>query len=90
MIQQLAEANPQLAQGLAQNPELLYQMFSQGAAGLEGGEEGEFPPGAQVIQVTAEERDAIARVGFHCCSPHQHFLICHIVGGSWLSPAGRY
>ncbi|KAI0302728.1 hypothetical protein BC826DRAFT_904156 [Russula brevipes] len=62
MIQQLAEANPQLAQGLAQNPELLYQMFSQGAAGLEGGEEGDFPPGAQVIQVTAEERDAIARL----------------------------
>jgi len=61
MIQQLAEANPQLAQGLAQNPELLYQMFSQGA-GLEGAEEGDLPPGAQVIQVTPEERDAIARL----------------------------
>ncbi|KAI0255161.1 hypothetical protein BJV78DRAFT_1273745 [Lactifluus subvellereus] len=60
MIQQLAASNPQLAQGLAQNPELLYQLLNS-SLGAEGGEEGDLlPPGAHVIQVTPEERDAIA------------------------------
>ncbi|KAI0256377.1 hypothetical protein BJV78DRAFT_1368495 [Lactifluus subvellereus] len=64
MIQQLAASNPQLAQGLAQNPELLYQLLNS-SLGAEGGEEGDLlPPGAHVIQVTPEERDAIARASF--------------------------
>lgn len=70
-VQQLAAANPALAQQLSQNPELLLQLLG-GAGGMmgeggegEGGEwdgEGAPPPGAQVLSVTAEERDAIARV----------------------------
>jgi hypothetical protein len=59
MIQQLAQNNPGLAQALAANPEALLDLL-----GGEVGEDGEpIPPGAQVLSVTPEERDAIARVG---------------------------
>lgn len=57
---------PQLAQALAQNPELLMQLLGAGGAGGEGmegdDEDAPIPPGAQVISVTEEERDAINRV----------------------------
>jgi len=62
MIQELAATNPQIAQSIAQNPDLLFQLLNNPNLG-EGGEEGDFvPPGAHVIQVTPEERDAIARL----------------------------
>ncbi|KAA1473979.1 UV excision repair protein Rad23 [Dentipellis sp. KUC8613] len=60
LIQQLAGANPQLAQLIASNPEALFQILGGG----EGGEfdEGELPPGTQVINVTPEEQAAIERL----------------------------
>lgn len=62
MIQQLAQNNPQLAQALAQNPEALLELLGGTDAGL--GEDGDpIPPGAHVLSVTPEERDAIERVG---------------------------
>jgi len=65
MIQQLAQANPQLAQALANNPEALMQLLGTddlGGVGLgEEGEEG-IPEGATVLNVTEEERAAIERL----------------------------
>ncbi|KAF9446383.1 UV excision repair protein Rad23 [Macrolepiota fuliginosa MF-IS2] len=60
VIQQLAAANPQLAQLLASNPEALFQIL--GADPGEDGEDGGIPPGAQVVSVTPEERAAIERL----------------------------
>jgi UV excision repair protein RAD23 len=60
IIQQLAAANPQLAQAITQNPELLMQLLGGGEG--DEGDEGELPPGAHAIQVTPEERAAIERV----------------------------
>jgi len=67
LIQQLAASNPALAQALAENPELLYQLLAGGEAGAGGQHpdlEGDdaVPPGAHVINVTPEERDAIDRL----------------------------
>lgn len=63
-MQQLAASNPQLAEQLASQPELLYQLLggvgAGGAGGFEGEGEGGIPPGA--IQVTEEEHAAIQRV----------------------------
>ncbi len=59
VIQEIAAQNPQLAQLFAQNPEALAQILG---GELGDDEEGEIPPGAQVIQVTEEERAAIERV----------------------------
>ena len=60
LIQELAQNNPRFAQQLAQNPEAIMQLLG---AGLDDDEEGGgIPPGAQVIQVTEEERAAIERV----------------------------
>jgi len=69
LIQQLAASNPGFAQALSQNPELLYQILGAAGAGGEfaddddeaGGAPG-VPPGATVISVTPEERDAIERL----------------------------
>lgn len=51
-----------MAQALAANPDMLLQLLGAGEGDEEGGPEGEVPPGAQVISVTVEEREAIARV----------------------------
>ncbi|OJT12491.1 UV excision repair protein rhp23 [Trametes pubescens] len=59
VIQEIAAQNPQLAQLFAQNPEALAQILG---GELGDDEEGEIPPGAQVIQVTEEERAAIERL----------------------------
>jgi len=89
MLQQLAQSNPQLAQALAHNPEALLDLLG----GEEGvGDDGEpIPPGAQVLSVTPEERDAIERVGYFC---HLSSGTCpdlsYKVGGSWLSSTGCY
>ncbi|KEP53408.1 UV excision repair protein RAD23 [Rhizoctonia solani 123E] len=62
MIQQLAQTNPAIAQQLTQNPELLFQILG----GMQGEEfdegEGSIPPGAQVINITEDERAAIERL----------------------------
>ncbi|KAI0028748.1 hypothetical protein K488DRAFT_57870 [Vararia minispora EC-137] len=64
MLQELAARNPQLAQQVASNPAALYQLFGgddlEGAGDGEGGVPGF--PGATVVQVTPEEREAIERL----------------------------
>ncbi|KAI5118459.1 hypothetical protein M0805_006278 [Coniferiporia weirii] len=68
MVQQIAQSNPGLAQYLEQNPEALLQLLGTmgGEGGFDDGEgeggEGAIPPGAQVVQVTPEERAAIERL----------------------------
>ncbi|KAG8991129.1 hypothetical protein FRB93_002909 [Tulasnella sp. JGI-2019a] len=75
LVQQLASSNPGLAQALNDNPEILYNLLAGSTPGnaasgeamagdidMEGDEDGPVPPGAQVISVTAEERDAIDRL----------------------------
>lgn len=55
-----------MAQLIAQNPEALFQLLG-GEGGLDfedDGGEGGLPPGAQVINITEEERQAIERVRF--------------------------
>lgn len=65
LIQQLAHFNPEIAQAIAQNPEALLQLL---APDDEEGQDGEqVPPGAQVLNVTPEERDAIQRVSWLDC-----------------------
>lgn len=58
ILQQVAAGNPQVAQLIGQNSEQFLQLLSEDV----GGDESELPPGAQVLQVTEEERDAIERV----------------------------
>lgn len=68
MIQQIAQANPGLAEYLGQNPEALLQLLGTlgGEGGFDDGEgEGGAPPGSHVVQVTPEERAAIERVRIH-------------------------
>lgn len=56
VLQQLAASNPGIAQALAQNPEALMQLL-----GLDGEEAGG-AGGQHVVEVTAEENEAIQRV----------------------------
>lgn len=58
VIQQLAQNNPQMAQALANNPDALLQLLGEGQDDMDT----DIPPGAQVISVTPEEREAIQRV----------------------------
>lgn len=81
MIQQIAQSNPALAEHLNQNPAALLELL--GTLGGEGGFEddgeggdgdGPVPPGAQVVQVTAEERAAIERVSFSENEHLHHYM----------------
>lgn len=58
ILQQVAAANPQLAQIITQNPEQFMQLLAEDG----GDEDVALPPGAQQISVTEEEREAIERV----------------------------
>jgi len=63
LIQQIAATNPGLLQHLGANPEQAIADVLQSAAdGQEDDDEDPVPPGAQVVSVTVEERDAIERV----------------------------
>ena len=57
ILQQVAAGNPQLAQIITQNPEQFMQLLAE-----DGDEDVALPPGAQQIQVTEDEREAIERV----------------------------
>ena len=64
VIQQIAQSNPQLAQLLASNPESLLDILNEGLDPGVGDDGEAIPPGAQVVNVTVEERAAIERVSF--------------------------
>lgn len=68
LIQQLAAANPQLAETFANNPEALLNMLAASAEGGdgEGGEGVPGLPGVQVVNITPEEQAAIERVSCQC------------------------
>lgn len=55
LLQQLAEQNPGIAQMVAQDPDMLYQLL-----GVEAGQL--VPPGATVVHLTAQEAEAVQRV----------------------------
>jgi len=83
LIQQLAQANPALAQSLNQHPELLYQLLGgmEGEGGeFDDGEGGQLPPGAQVVSVTAEEAEAIGRVRTLLFGSRLDFTMCGLNG----------
>lgn len=61
LVQQIAQSNPQLAQTLGEHPEALAQLLGEMEEFGEDGE-GALPPGAQVVNVTEDERAAIERV----------------------------
>ncbi|KAH8982674.1 hypothetical protein EDB92DRAFT_1627849 [Lactarius akahatsu] len=76
VIQQLAQGNPQLAQALASNPDALLDLLGGGG---EEGEDEPIPPGAQVVNVTPEERAAIERLvalGFPRHAAIEAYLAC--------------
>ena len=60
LLQQIATTNPQLAQLINQNPQALYDLLGVG----DDGDDGDFPEGAQVMQVnlTQDEAAAVERV----------------------------
>ena len=64
VIQQIAQSNPQLAQLLASNPESLLDILNDGLDSGVGDDGEALPPGAQIVNVTVEERAAIERVSF--------------------------
>ncbi|KAF5325943.1 hypothetical protein D9611_000225 [Ephemerocybe angulata] len=77
LLQQLAVQNPGIAQLIAQNPNMLYDLLGIEADGE--GEDGDIPPGAQVVSVTPEERAAIERLeglGFTRQQALEAFLAC--------------
>jgi UV excision repair protein RAD23 len=81
IVQQIAAQDPQLAQAVQQNPELLLQILAHEAAGGGGGEgdEGEYPPGTTVIELTADEQAAIQRLqdlGFSRDVVVQAYIAC--------------
>lgn len=57
ILQSVGAGNPQLAQLIGQHPDQFLQLL-----GEDGDDDPPLPPGAQAIQVTEEERDAIERV----------------------------
>ncbi|EIN11651.1 UV excision repair protein Rad23 [Punctularia strigosozonata HHB-11173 SS5] len=80
LIQQLAENNPELANQLANNPEMLLQVLAAaGAEGLGDDDEGPLPPGAQVVQLTQEEMQSVQRLeqlGFSRQAVLEAYLAC--------------
>ncbi|TFL02492.1 hypothetical protein BDV98DRAFT_528178 [Pterulicium gracile] len=86
LIQQMAAVNPELAQSLVQNPEALMQLLGvspdQMGGDFEMGDEeggGGVPPGAQVVNVSEEERAAIERLealGFSRQAVIQAYFAC--------------
>lgn len=64
-IQMLAQNNPQLANALNDNPEILLQLLGAASGGgdTESEEEDEAAGGVQTLSLTPEEHQAIQRVG---------------------------
>lgn len=66
LIQHLAQANPQLAQLIAQYPEALYELLGGGGEGDDDEDYGEGMGGQNVMQVdlTQDEVAAVERVSY--------------------------
>jgi UV excision repair protein RAD23 len=92
VIQQLAQNNPHLAQTLAANPEALFNLLNEGLADHEDQDgEGDVPPGAQRVSVTAEEMAAIERVSCLVMSKIIPLLTgASLAGGARIPPSSRY
>ncbi|KAM0154987.1 hypothetical protein ACHAQE_006968 [Botrytis cinerea] len=74
ILQQVGAGNPQLATLISQHPEQFLQLLSENAD-----DDAPLPPGAQAIEVTPEERDAIerlCRLGFNREQAIQAYFAC--------------
>lgn len=74
ILQQVGTGNPQLAQLIASQPQEFLRLLAE-----DGDEDVSLPPGAQAIQVTEEEREAIerlCRLGFERDLVIQAYFAC--------------
>ncbi|TVY50350.1 UV excision repair protein rhp23, partial [Lachnellula cervina] len=74
ILQQVGAGNPQLAALIGQHPEQFLQLLSE-----DGENDAPLPPGAQAVQVTEEEREAIerlCRLGFPRDQAIQAYFAC--------------
>jgi UV excision repair protein RAD23 len=74
ILQQVGAGNPQLAQLIASRPEEFLELLAE-----DQDEDAALPPGAQAIQVTEEEREAIerlCRLGFERDLVIQAYFAC--------------
>jgi len=74
ILQQVGAGNPQLATLISQHPEQFLQLLSENAD-----DDAPLPPGAQAIEVSAEEREAIerlCRLGFNRDQAIQAYFAC--------------
>jgi UV excision repair protein RAD23 len=62
IMEQLNQANPQLAQQIISNPDEFMNLLAEEDDG-----DAPIPPGASTVAVTQEERDAIERVSCFSC-----------------------
>ncbi|EJD52518.1 UV excision repair protein Rad23 [Auricularia subglabra TFB-10046 SS5] len=81
LIQQFAQQDPQLAQAVAANPEMLFQILADGMANMDDddGEGGVLPPGTTTIELTADENAAVERLvalGFSRGQAIEAYLAC--------------
>ncbi|KAF7879358.1 hypothetical protein EAF04_000554 [Stromatinia cepivora] len=74
ILQQVGAGNPQLATLISHNPEQFLQLLSENAD-----DDAPLPPGAQAIEVSEEEREAIerlCRLGFNRDQAIQAYFAC--------------
>ena len=75
ILQQVGAGNPQLAAMIAERPEEFLRLLAED----QGDDDAALPPGAQAIQVTEEEREAIerlCRLGFERDLVIQAYFAC--------------
>ncbi|KAF2672488.1 UV excision repair protein Rad23 [Microthyrium microscopicum] len=74
IMQQLTQGNPQLAQMITNRPDEFLELLAE-----DEGDDAALPPGAQVVSITEEERDAIerlCRLGFERDLVIQAYFAC--------------
>ena len=90
VLQQLAASNPGVAQALAQNPEALMRLLGLDEEGAATGG----PGGQHVVEVTAEENEAILRVSrpaltYSILDPDLIAWFPFIARSSWIPSSSR-